>query len=246
MRYLKMTLEYDGTNYYGWQRQPQAHRPTIQQVVEEVLTRVTGSPVKVTAAGRTDTGVHALGQVISFSTVSRIPLDKFPIAVNTRLPADIRVLSAEEVGPEFNARYSAKQKTYRYLIYNAPICSVFWRNYAAFIPYALEVPAMQETAQCFIGTHHFGGFCASGSAVKNLVRTVSRCEIWTRPPLIGLEITADGFLYHMVRNIVGTLLEVGRGKLSREEVLNIMASGDRTQAGPTAPAAGLYLVQVEY
>lgn len=246
MRYLKLVLEYDGTNYYGWQRQPQANRPTVQQVLEDTLSRLFGSVVKATAAGRTDTGVHALGQVVSLTADTKIPLDKLPIVVNSRLPGDIRVLTAEEVGPDFNARFSAKRKTYRYLIYNNRIGSAFWRSYAAFYPIPLDIPAMQSVTEALVGTHHFGAFCASGSSVKNKVRTVEQCVLTAKPPLLELTITADGFLYHMVRNIVGTLIEVGRGALPPQAVPAILESRERSQAGPTAPAAGLYLVRVEY
>lgn len=242
-----MLLAYDGTNYAGWQVQEgQGRVKTIQGTVEKALALITGERIRVTGAGRTDAGVHARGQVIHFDTDSRIPVPSFPAALNSVLPPDIRFYGAEEVSPDFHAQYQAREKTYRYTIDCGPVPDVFLRNYACHISYQLDLPAMQEAAKLLLGTHDFRSFCASGSSVKNFVRTVKALEICQSDFLIYVNITADGFLYNMVRIIVGTLLEIGRGKLPSGYMAELISAQDRTLAGPTAPAKGLCLEQVVY
>lgn len=245
MRYLKLTLAYDGTRYLGWQIQPQG--PTVQGVVEEKLSLLTKEEIKVVAAGRTDAGVHALGQVINFATRSNIPLEKWPLAANSVLPPDIAVLAAEEVDESFHARFSARAKTYVYLVLNTPVRDVFWRYYAYHVPGELDLAAMQAAARLFEGTHDFYAFSAPGRPVKDYRRTVFACRV---EPLGGgrlkVEVTADGFLYQMARRIVGTLLLVGKGKISPEAIPEIIASRDRRLAGGAAPPHGLFLKEVHY
>lgn len=243
-----MVLAYDGTNYAGWQVQEgQGWVMTVQGTVEKALSLITGEEgIRVTGAGRTDAGVHARGQVIHFDTESRIPINRFPVALNSVLPPDIRAYEAAEVAGDFHARYHAKEKTYRYTIDCGPVPDVFLRNYASYVPYQLNLPAMQEAAKAFLGTHDFRSFCASGSSVKNFVRTIRDLKICQSDFLIYVNITADGFLYNMVRIIVGTLLEVGRGKLPAGCIGELINAHDRSLAGPTAPAKGLCLEHVAY
>lgn len=244
MRKLKVIIEYDGTNFRGFQVQPGLR--TVQGELEKAIAQLTKTETKIIGAGRTDAGVHALGQVVSFSTASTIPIERFSIALNSCLPADLRVRSAEEVAEDFHARFSARWKTYRYLIRTDPKGAVFWRNYSLLLPFTLDIGAMQAAAQHLIGTHSFQAFCASGAEVRNFVRTVVSCRIRMVDANLIIEVTADGFLYHMVRNMVGTLLQVGRGERSAGDIPGILASLDRNQAGPTAPPQGLYLVKVGY
>ncbi|MGI9953041.1 tRNA pseudouridine(38-40) synthase TruA [Moorellaceae bacterium AZ2] len=246
MRYLKITLAYDGTDYAGWQVQPREHGPTVQQRVEEALTRLTGERIRVVAAGRTDAGVHARGQVISLATNSRIPVERWPWALNSVLPSDIVALEAVEVGPDFHARYSAKSKTYRYTIDNGVFPDVFRRRYAWHVRRHLDLDSMDKAAACLKGRHDFRAFAATGRPVKNFEREIKDIR-WTRQgPFLYLDITADGFLYHMVRIIVGTLVEIGLGKRDPGEMKSILVGRRREQAGPTAPPQGLCLERVEY
>ena len=244
LRNIKAVIEYDGTNYKGFQIQPNVC--TIQMVLEKALERLTKERIKIIAAGRTDTGVHALGQVINFYTASTIPVERFSQAINSCLPGDIRVLTAELAAENFHARYSAEWKIYRYLIRLGTSGGVFWRNYALTISDDLDLEAMREAAHHLVGTHDFQSFCASGCEVQSKVRSIKICDLRQIKSGIELEIKADGFLYHMVRNIVGTLLQVGRGQRSPNDMPRILASSDRNQAGPTAPPQGLYLSEVGY
>lgn len=246
-RRIKLTLAYDGTNYNGWQLQirPRGVR-TIQGVLEEKLRILTQEDIKVVASGRTDAGVHALGQVVHFDTTSTIPVERFPQALLSLLPLDIVPLKAEEVDDSFHARYSARWKTYRYTFDTASMPHVFWRRYAYHYPYPLDRSAMAQAAEYLLGQHDFRSFCASGSSVKDYVRTITACEFKTEGRLLMLDITGDGFLYNMIRIICGTLLEIGRGKLKPEAMKKIIAAQDRNAAGPTAPAHGLCLLEVGY
>ncbi|MDN5346980.1 MAG: tRNA pseudouridine38-40 synthase [Clostridia bacterium] len=246
MPYLKVILAYEGTNYCGWQAQPDEHGPSVQGTVEKALKKLTGEEIRVTAAGRTDAGVHARGQVISFATGSKIPLERWPLALNAVLPPDIAALRAEEVGPEFHARYSAHSKTYRYTILNSPLRDVFWRRFSWHIRQPLNIEVMEEALAYLKGQHDFRAFCAAGSPVKNFVRTIKDARLRKEGCLINLDIKADGFLYHMARIIAGTLVEVGQGRLKAEAIPEILASRDRGRAGPTAPPHGLCLMEVEY
>jgi len=246
MLHLKITLAYDGTNYAGWQIQPVTHGPTIQGVVAATLTRLTGESTNPAAAGRTDAGVHARGQVISFTTASRIPVERWPLALNSLLPEDIVVLAAEIVPEDFHARYSARWKWYRYTIYNHGIPDVFSRRYSWQVRQPLEREAMAAAAIYLLGRHDFRSFCAAGSSAVNYEREVQKAEFSCQENYIYFDFVANGFLYHMVRNMVGTLVEIGRGRLSPEAIPGILASRSRDRAGPTAPARGLCLERVGY
>ena len=241
---IKLTIEYDGSNYHGWQSQINA--VAVQDVVEKAIRKITSEEIKVTGASRTDVGVHAYGQTANFFTQSPIPVEKFPYAINSALPDDIVIKRAEEVDEEFHSRFSAKGKKYRYLIYNARIPSALMRNRAYFVPVDLDEKAMEKAAQHFLGSHDFSAFKATGSDVKSNVRTITGVSLKRQDEIIQFEIEGNGFLYNMVRIIAGTLVAVGQGKIGPEEIPEIIASGDRKKAGLTAPAHGLYLVELYY
>lgn len=243
---IKLLVEYDGTNYVGWQRQPKFQGESIQGLLEESLEKIVCHQVQVIGAGRTDSGVHALGQVANFFTSSSIPVERLPAAVSSLLPRDIVVRKAREVPEDFHARYSAVEKTYRYTILVGPCRSAFEWRYSYHIPYQLNLEKMYRAAELMVGSHDFSSFCSQGSPVKNFVRTLKECRITNDDRHVNLEVTADGFLYNMVRIIVGTLLEVGRGRWEPEKVMEIIAARDRRLAGPTAPPQGLILVNVKY
>ncbi|SFM38985.1 tRNA pseudouridine(38-40) synthase TruA [Thermodesulforhabdus norvegica] len=244
-RNFKLVLEYDGSNYHGWQRQKGVL--TVQEVVESRLAIMLNRRVSVRASGRTDAGVHALGQVINFYAETRLNPEDFLKGMNSLLPEDIVVTSAEEVDHSFHARFSAVKKTYFYRIWNRPLPSALMRRYLWHVPYPLDLPAIKEAISHFVGTHDFAAFMASGSSVKSTVRTVfgARVEELGQGELVFF-FEANGFLRHMVRIMVGTLVEVGRGKKSPDDIPAILESRDRTKAGATAPAHGLYLARVVY
>ncbi len=248
LRNIKLTIAYDGTNYHGFQEQRSTGLVTIQEVLEKCLRRLAGREIRVTGAGRTDAGVHARGQVVNFDAAGwNIPAERIVLALNGMLPRDIAALEAEEVGPEFHARYSALAKTYRYTIYNSRIPSPFWRLYSHFVPRPLDVEAMEKAAQKLVGTHDFASFQAAGSPIKNTVRTLFSADVCREgKELIHLTFRGNGFLYNMVRIMVGTLIEVGLGKRDPDDMEAILAARDRTRAGPTAPPEGLCLERVEY
>ncbi|ADL06943.1 tRNA pseudouridine(38-40) synthase TruA [Thermosediminibacter oceani] len=241
---VKILLEYDGTNYHGWQKQNNAL--SVQEVLEKAIYALTGERVSIIGAGRTDAGVHARGQVANFRTNTRIPVERLPYAINSKLPEDIAVKGAEAVPDDFHARYSAKAKVYTYSIYNAPFPSPLLRRYSYFFPLPLDVEAMRRAAKAFIGVHDFAAFRASGSSVKTSVRNITRLDVKKCGKLLTIEVEADGFLYNMVRIIAGTLLEVGTGKKDPEEIPSIIESRDRERAGVTLPAHGLCLEKVIY
>jgi len=243
-RNIKLIIEYDGTNYNGWQSQ--MNGTAVQDIVEGALFQLTGEKVKLTGSGRTDSGVHAYGQVANFFSTSSIPAEKFSFALNTILPKDIIIKKSLEVGSEFHARFSAKGKKYRYLIYNSTHPSALLRNRTFHVFYNLNIAAMKEASTYFIGTHNFEGFMAKGSQVKNTIRTIWETSLIKRDEIIQIEITGDGFLYNMVRIIVGTLIDVGIGRIKTQDISNIIRSCDRKLAGRTAPPQGLYLVEVYY
>jgi tRNA pseudouridine38-40 synthase len=273
MRNIGLTLAYDGTNFCGWQ--VQSNGPSIQAEVERAVEKLTGTHSGVLSAGRTDSGVHALGQVATFRTASRIPADKFRPALQTFLPHDIVVLDSYELPLEFHATFSAKRKRYRYVIHNERVSLPFLRRFTHHFSTELDVPAMQTAAQSLVGTHDFRSFETDWPNKATSVRTVfkiefgrfSQWEVWSlSSPLspstgegagvrgedgstgnfIWMEIVADGFLYNMVRTIVGTLINVGRHTWSVAEVQRIRDAQSRSAAGATAPACGLYLVDVDY
>ena len=247
MRTLKFTLQYDGTDYVGWQRQPNG--TSIQALLEDALEPIEGQPVTVHGAGRTDAGVHALGQVASATLSNRLEEPTLVRALNAVLPAAIRVLGVEVVDPAFHARFSARSKTYEYRIVNAPIVSAFLHRYAWHVPQPLDLDAMRTAAGPLVGRHDFAGFQGAGSSVSATERTILELDFEDGGgydlPLI-VRITGDGFLRHMVRNIVGTLVEVGTGRWDPWRLLAVLDSRDRTHAGPTAPAHGLFLTNVTY
>ncbi len=247
MHHIKLTLQYDGTDFNGWQiqtRQPNSR--TVQFTLESALKVLTGEDIRVVAAGRTDTGVHARGQVVSFTTASSIPVERYPRALNGILPWDVVVTASQKVDGNFHARYSARQKTYIYRIMNRPFPDIFWRRHAHHVSAELDFQAMKQAAAYFEGRHDFSSFCASGSNVSGCVREVKSCRVTSDGGLIAVVITADGFLYNMVRIMAGTLLEVGLGKRKPAEVPEIIAQKDRRAAGVTAPACGLTLESVTY
>ncbi len=244
MRRIHLIVEYDGTAYAGWQRQ--ANAMTVQEKLERAIRKLTGEELCVSGASRTDAGVHALGQSAHFDTESRIPADKFSFALNTMLPQDIRVTRSEEVSPEFHARFSTRGKRYRYLFHAAPHAGALTRNTHAHVIYPLDVERMQAEAQDLVGTHDFAAFAASGSVVKDTVRTIYRAEVTREGSEIRLIVEGSGFLYNMVRIIAGTLISVGSGKLEPGAFKRAIASGDRLDLGITAPAHGLTLMEVFY
>ncbi len=244
MRRIHLTVEYDGTDYAGWQRQSNAM--TVQEQLERAVKRLTGETVCVSGASRTDAGVHALGQSAHFDTESRIPADKFSFALNTLLPPDIRVVRSEEVSAEFHSRFSGHGKRYRYLIHAAPHAGALDRRTHAHVIYPLDVEKMRREALDLVGTHDFAAFAASGSVVKDTVRTIYRVEVSQHGSEICLIVEGSGFLYNMVRIIAGTLIGVGSGKLAPGAFRRAIESGSRLDLGVTAPAHGLTLMEVFY
>lgn len=233
-----------GKNSIGWQKQP--NKLNIQGEIEQVIERITGEPVELNASGRTDAGVHALGQVANFKTNSNIPIEKIPIALNTYLKKSIRIQKAEEVDEKFHSRLSCKEKTYRYIINNSEYGTALYRNMEFCFPQKLDINAMKKAVKYFEGEHDFKAFKASGTSTKSSVRTIYKANVDKDVDKIYIELTGNGFLYNMVRIIAGTLLEVGLGKIKPKEILEIIESKDRKKAGKTLPPQGLYLVSVKY
>ena len=244
MRRIQMIVEYDGTNYAGWQRQSNAL--AVQQVIEETLRRLTGEAIVLHGASRTDAGVHALGQSVHFDTDSRIPGEKFSYALNALLPHDVRIRASRDTAPDFHARFSAKGKRYRYQFYDAPHAGALNRNTHAHSIYPLDDALMQKEARCLIGTHDFAAFAASGSVVRDTVRTLWRADVTRDGHDVTLIVEGNGFLYNMVRIIAGTLRDTGSGKLAPGALRRAIESGNRLDLGVTAPAHGLTLMTVFY
>ena len=245
MRNIRLLIEYDGTNYQGWQVQKKG--PTIQGLIEEMVSLLTGEVIHLIGSGRTDAGVHAFGQVAHFKTESQMDLASLKRALNSLLPSDIVIHKAEEVEQDFHARKQSKSKVYEYRILNRDFRSPFHRHYAWHIPQKLDLGEMKRAAEILVGERDFSSFRSTGSPTRTAVRKVIRTD-WNkgRDGLIHFEIEASGFLKQMVRAIVGTLVEVGRGKLGVEEFQRILDAKDRRIAGPTAPAHGLFLKEVKY
>jgi tRNA pseudouridine38-40 synthase len=241
---IKLVIEYDGSNYHGMQRQDNAH--TVQAELEKQIHRLTGETITILAAGRTDAGVHAMGQVIAFNTASSIPPDRWVLALNSFLPEDIRVLNSVAASPDFHPQIHAVRKRYAYCLYRQKPGAAFYRRYALCTTEPLNIELMRQACQSIQGRHNFQAFCASGSSAKNFERTVFECRLKEMGSLWRLDIEADGFLYNMVRIIMGTLVEVGRERIPVESVAGIIQARDRNQAGPTVPGQGLYLVAVRY
>jgi tRNA pseudouridine38-40 synthase len=277
MRNLRLLIAYDGTDFHGWQRQP--NTLTVQECLESAMGRILGEKAQIYGSGRTDAGVHALNQVANFKTDCPIPCENLVKALNDTLPPTVRIKDAQEVSARFHARYDVRLKTYRYRILQAPICSPFLWRFVWHYPFPLDGERMGEAAKLFEGEHDFTSFAAmEGSAGEEscsnaradrdgprresqsarepaahkidtvMVRRIFTSRILRRPrtSMLIYEVSGNGFLHHMVRNMVGTLMEVGRGKLEPSSILRILNARDRTMAGPTAPAQGLCLVRVEY
>jgi len=260
VRNIRLTISYDGTDFHGWQRQPGLQ--TVQGSIESALAKVTGLKVTVWGSGRTDAGVHAANQVANFKTTSPIPCENLVKALNHLLPPSVRMKQAAEAEPTFHARYSARAKTYRYRIHLAPVASPFIGRFVYHYPYPLDHGRMSEAAELLKGEHDFTSFAAvdahtdegpmsesgQGSPLGQKVRTLFTSKmLWRpKPSILIYEACGNGFLQHMVRNIAGTLIEVGRGKIAPRKMAQILKARDRTLAGPTAPAQGLCLWKVEY
>ena len=245
MRNIKLVIEYDGREFNGWQKQP--NKLNIQGEIEKAIERITNEKVDLTASGRTDAGVHALGQVANFKTNASIPIEKIPIALNTNLKKAILIKSAEEVEERFHSRLNCKRKTYRYIINNSKYGTAIYRNLETHIPMKLDINKMQEAVKYFEGEHDFKAFKASGTSSKSSIRTIYKAEVIDAGnERIYIELTGNGFLYNMVRIISGTLVDVGLGKIQPKDIQEIIKLEKRENAGKTLPPQGLYLLKVEY
>lgn len=244
MRRIKLIIAYDGTRYCGWQLQPD--KITVEAVINKALSELLNENITVIGASRTDSGVHARGNVAVFDTESRIPAEKVSFALNIRLPEDIRVQSSEEVAPEFHPRRVNSKKTYEYRILNRRIALPTERLYSNFVYYKLDFGLMQEAAHYLVGEHDFKSFCSVKTQAESTVRTIYRLEVMKDGDRITISVTGSGFLYNMVRIIAGTLMEVGRGAYKPQKMEEILRGCDRSLAGPTAPAHGLTLIEIAY
>ena len=248
LRNIKLTIEYDGTDFYGWQVQIKSQR-TVQAEIEKALKKIFKKHVTLFGSGRTDSGVHALGQAANFHAATKLPIATIQTALNANLPKDIAVVDIEEVGPRFHARFSVKSKTYRYTILNRPARCALQRRFCFFYPYPLNLRSMRAEARALVGRHDFKSFQTANPSrdeKATTVRTVRGVEITKKGDFVHIDIEADGFLYKMVRNIVGTLLQVGNGKLPKGSMRRILSRKDRTVAPAPAKAHGLTLVEVKY
>lgn len=245
LRNIKLNLKYDGSAYSGWQSQDNAR--SIQAVLEDTLRKITGRKVKLISAGRTDAGVHAIAQTANFKTVSGLPITNIQKALNAALPKDIVISDIKEAGPDFHARNDARSKRYRYTLVRADFVDPLIRHFAVRCKYKLNLAAMRREARNLIGRRDFKSFQAAGSRnLRDTTRTVKDIRISNNKDIIYIDIEASGFLYNMARNIVGTLIEVGRGKLAEGVTKAILRKKDRRYCGPTAPAKGLCLIEVKY
>lgn len=241
---IRLNLQFDGTNYHGWQIQP--GKPTVQGTLKSALEHITKESISPIGCGRTDSGVHALSYTVSFRSNTTIPIERLPYALNSNLPEDIRCTGAEYAPEDFQANTSAKSKCYRYTIDNSAFGNVFLSRYAWHYKYPLDISAMRKAASAFEGTHDFIGFAASGFSVKTTVRTIYGIDIDENDSIITIDVTGNGFLYNMVRIITGTLVYAGGGRIAAGEMSDIIASRQRDRAGITAPAKGLCLRNVFY
>lgn len=244
MRNIKLTIEYDGKKFGGWQKQPT--KLNIQGEIEQAIKDITGEEVELNASGRTDAGVHSLGQVANFKTNSNIEIEKMAIAINSKLKKSIVIKKAEEVPDNFHARYSCKGKKYRYIINNSYQGTAIYRDLECHIPQKLDIEKMKKAIKYFEGEHDFKGFRASGTSSKNSIREIYKAEVIQNGERIIIELTGNGFMYNMVRIIAGTIVEVGLGKINPDQIPEIIEAKDRNKAGKTLPAHGLYLVEVYY
>jgi tRNA pseudouridine38-40 synthase len=244
MKNIKLTIEYDGSHYAGWQRQENAM--SVQQMIEGALKKLTGEGISITGSSRTDSGVHARGQVANFFTDSTVPPDKYSYALNALLPRDIRITRSEEVDPDFHARFSVRGKKYKYSMIVNPHGTAIGNQYLHHVHVPLDIEAMNQAAGYFAGTHDFAAFMATGSSVRTTTRTIFYIRLDWDEPYLNLSVSGNGFLYNMVRIIAGTLLDVGKGKIRPEQIPGIIASRDRHRAGPTAPPNGLSLEEIYY
>jgi tRNA pseudouridine38-40 synthase len=247
MRRIRLTISYDGTDFHGWQVQPGL--PTIQSALQDVLSEIEGAPVHVTGSGRTDAGVHALAQTVSFDLANPIPIENLRRAINRLLPHEIRVLDAMEAPPGFHARHHAVAKTYEYRIWREEICPPFHRRYVHHHPYPLNLETMIPLAPMLEGTHDFSAFAASDdrdALGRSKVRTIFSSRLESGDHLLIYRVRGSGFLKHMVRNIVGTLIEAGKGNITPDHIRALLQPGCTQKAGPRAPSSGLFLVGVEY
>jgi tRNA pseudouridine38-40 synthase len=243
-RNIKIIIKYLGKNYHGWQKQ--FGEKTIQGEIEKAAEKVFKQKIDLIGSGRTDAGVHALGQTANFKIKNNIPEEKVLYALNSNLPKDIRVVDSREVDMEFHSRYNAIGKTYQYNIYNSRIIDPFRKDTSYFIPYKLDIDKIFRSKDYFIGEHDFQAFMAAGSSVQSTVRKIFKVNMTSKDNLISFNITGNGFLYNMVRIIIGTLIDVGRGKIEENTIENIILSRDRKFAGHTAKAEGLFLKKVYY
>jgi len=245
---VKLTIKYEGTKYYGWQRQK--NFLSIQKIIEEKVSKMTNEEIKIKGSGRTDAGVHALGQVANFKTNSNIPIQKIPFTLNNLLPDDIRIKRAEEVDDDFHARYSAISKIYHYYIFNSDrdhfYPSFFLNKYVYYIHKNIDILKMKKAGKLVLGEHDFSSFSCSGSGIKNPIRNLKKINIKKNRKIICFQIEANAFLYKMVRGIVGILLEVGQGKIDHHEIKRILEAKNRRESGKIVPAKGLFLMQVKY
>jgi len=245
MRNIKLIIEYDGSDYQGWQRQKNTQK-TIQEIIEKALKRILQERVRLIASGRTDAGVHAVGQVANFKARTKIPSRKLKQALNSLLPDDIVITKVENVDLKFHSRFDAKSKIYRYTILNQKHPSALWRNFAYYLSYKLDVKKMQRAARFLLGQHDFSSFQAKDNRPRESIRVIKKIKVSRERNFIFIDIEANGFLYKMTRNIVGTLIEIGRKNQPLTSIKEILASRNRQSAGPTVPAGGLCLLKVKY
>lgn len=245
-RNIRLTIEYDGTRFCGWQSQRKEKRKTVQEEIEKAGYKLFGKKINLIGAGRTDSGVHAEAQAANFKIDSNLLLRNIKRGLNSYLPKDIAITAVDEVDISFHSRFDAKEKLYRYTILNRKIRSPLLKQHSAFVSYDLNINYMRKAAKYLIGRKDFKSFQASDKKEKSSIRTIKKLTIVSKPPLIEIYIQADGFLYNMVRNIVGTLIDVGRGRMKPDKVKEILSKRRRALAGQTAPAKGLCLVRVYY